>query len=173
MVASREPDQDQVPWCLFLCTIVEVSRSRRQSVLEEASILTNIKDSPLPVLACYWDLEALSVLCWTPEGGMNSQLFRYLLGNLECKAWFWPVGPGMLPGNDRNCAVLRAGILYYLVCSSSSVWQSVLTSGHLFAVEHVYFLCVFMCVLLAVQHVNLREGDFPAAHWLINLYLYI
>lgn len=78
-----------------------------------------------------------------------------------------------MPGNCQKCAMLCAVVLYCLVCSSSTAWQSVLTSGHLFAVEHVYFLCVFMCVLLAVQHINLREGNFPVAHWLISLCLYI
>lgn len=55
--------------------------------------------------------------------------------------------------------MLCAVVLYYLVCSSSVVWQGVLASGHLFAVEHVYFLCVFMCVLLAVQHTNFRDSS--------------
>lgn len=39
--------------------------------------------------------------------------------------------------------------------------------------SRVGILCVFMCVLLAAQHINLREGNFQVAHWLINLCLYI
>lgn len=43
--------------------LVSMHMSRRQPMLEEASILTNIKANSLPVLAYYWDLEAVNMSC--------------------------------------------------------------------------------------------------------------
>ena len=113
--------------------------------------------------------------CWTPEGGMHCQPFRDLLGNFKSArpdSDLWDqAGCQWIVGSVPCCVQLFCTTL--CTHSSSTVWQGVLTSGHLVAVEHVYFLCVFMCVLLAVQHINLREGNFPVAHWLISLCLYI
>lgn len=76
---------------------------------------------------------------------------------------------GPIPSRVPCCALLFCMTL----CAPRPLRQGVLTSGHLFAVEHVCFLWVFMGVLLAVQHINLREGNFPVVHWLINLCLHM
>lgn len=90
-----------------------------------------------------------------------------VLASLRAQGLIVTCGTRQLRGNCWKYAVLCAGALYYLVDSSFPVWQGIPTS------EHVYLLCVFLCVLLDVQRINLREWNFPVAHELINLCLYI
>lgn len=65
-----------------------------------------------------------------------------------------------------SCSVLPCVLLIHCLAERAHKWASVCCGACLFP------LCVHV-VLLAVQHINLREGNFPVAHWLISLCLYI